>query len=100
MSGTGELVGKSVCRDFRHTAAEGIDVRDAGRQLFGNSESFGSKAAMNAAEIRAEPIEPALKAVRTGASASFGHETNFATRKPALLGKKKSQQHRAMAGAV
>ena len=35
---------------------------------------------MNATETRAEPIEPALKAVRTGASASFGHEMDFATK--------------------
>ena len=92
--------GKSVCRDFRPTAAEGIDVRANAGQLFGNSESFDWKAAVNEAETRSEPIDPALKTARAGASASFGHETDFATREPALLGKKKSQQHQAMAGTV
>ena len=37
-------------------------------------------AAMNKAETRAEHIVSALMAERIGVSASFGHETDFATK--------------------
>ena len=64
------------------TCKDGLQVRTGAErgQLFGNSESFDWIAAVNEAETRTVPIAPALNAARAGASALFGHETDFATK--------------------